>query len=48
MKRLSFLLIIQPYFFEKEVEMKVYRPSFYENGVYLENIGKLIKANKQG
>ena len=31
-------------FYEKEIEMEVYRPSFNENGVFLENIRKLIEV----
>jgi hypothetical protein len=33
-------------FLDKEIEMEVYKPSFYENGVYLSNIKKLIKVSK--
>lgn len=30
-------------FYDIEVKMKVYRPSFYESGVWLENLKELIK-----
>ena len=30
-------------FYDEEIRMEVYRPSFRENGVWLENINDLIK-----
>jgi hypothetical protein len=30
-------------FYNEEIKMKTYRPSFNENGVWLDNINKLVK-----
>lgn len=30
-------------FYEKELQMKVYRPSFYQGGVFLDDINELVK-----
>ena len=35
-------------FLEQEERMKVYRPTFYAEGVYLDNIKELIKVSMKG
>lgn len=34
-------------FYQIEIDMKVYRPSFNKNGIWVENINKLIKIEEE-